>query len=183
MRQSPLAAARGYARALIAVASAQGDPARLAAELRQVSQAIERQPKLRAALTHPGLGADKRSSLVAALFAEGSPELRGLLALLAERGDLALVPQLAQAFARAWNERRRVVSAEVVSAVPLDDAQRTALAGALAGTSGRGVEIDLRVDPSLLGGLMVTMGGTTFDGSVRAQLQSLRRRLVGEAAA
>ena len=184
MKQSPQAAARRYARALLDVALAtKADPAQLRLELEQASGLVGSNAALRAALLHPGLGAERRARLVAAVFGSGSALLLRLLALLAEKDRIALLPFVATAFTQAWNQQRGVVSAEVVSAVALDDAQRKALAAALEKASGRRVELSARTDERLLGGLVVSMSGSTFDGSVRAQLQGLRRRLAqGEAA-
>jgi F-type H+-transporting ATPase subunit delta len=176
MKQSPQAAARRYARALLEVA--QGDPARLREELEQSAALFEGNAELRRAMTHPGLGGERRQKLLQAIFASGSPVLQRVLALLAERGELALLPALAQAFRQAWNAQRGVLEADAAAAAALDDAQQKALAAALQGATGRPVELRTRVDAEMLGGLIVTMGGRTYDGSVRAQLQRLRRQLV-----
>jgi F-type H+-transporting ATPase subunit delta len=182
MKQSPQAAARRYARALLEVALAKGDPARLLRELQETAALLETNGELRRALTHPGLGAERRQKLVKAVFESGSELLQRLLALLAEKDRIALLPHVSQAFSHALNHHRGVVEAEAASAVALDEAQRTALAAGLQKATGREVELKTRVDAAVLGGLVVTMGGRTYDGSVRAQLQLLRQRLVGGAA-
>jgi F-type H+-transporting ATPase subunit delta len=69
--------------------------------------------------------------------------------------------------------RRGVVAAQAVSAEPLSDGQRQALALALGGN----VDLRARVDPAVLGGVLLRIGGLTFDGTVRARLAALRRRL------
>jgi F-type H+-transporting ATPase subunit delta len=183
MKQSPQAAARRYARALLEVAIAGGNPGQLRAELQQVSELLASSPELLRALTHPALGVERRQRLVRALFGgRGSALLNRLLGVLAEKDRIALLPTVAAAFARVWNEHQGVVSAEAVSAQPLDEAQIGALKAALQQATGNAVELKARVDPGVLGGLVVTMGGRTYDGSVRAQLLLLRGRLVQEAA-
>jgi len=67
---------------------------------------------------------------------------------------------------------------KAVSAVPLAEAQRAALAQALGSAVGRNVELEARVDPAVLGGVRVTVGGRTYDGTVRSRLAALRERLV-----
>jgi F-type H+-transporting ATPase subunit delta len=178
MKQSPQAAARRYARALLEVAVAKGDPDGLRRELEQTAALIQSNDELRRALTQAGLGSERRRRVVKAVFASGSELLQRLLGLLAERGAIALVPQLAAAYDRQWNEHRGRVQAEAASAMPLDEAQREALAAALTRATGREVDLKTRVDAAVLGGLVVTMGGRTYDGSVRTQLQQLRQRLV-----
>jgi F-type H+-transporting ATPase subunit delta len=89
---------------------------------------------------------------------------------------MALLPDVAESYAVLANAAQGVVSAEAFSAVVLPEAQRTALAAALGGRRA-GVELRTQVDPALVGGLLVRVGGRTYDGSVRTQLAALRRRL------
>lgn len=179
MKQSPQAAARRYARALLEVALSKGDAARLKDELRQASELVVSNGELSAALNHPGLGVERRQRLVKAVFGgRGSELLNRLLALLAEKDRMALLPEVADAFERAWNEHQGVLTAEAVSAQALDETERGMLKAALQSATGRAVEIKTRIDPAVVGGLVVTLGGRTYDGSIRAQLGLLRERLV-----
>jgi F-type H+-transporting ATPase subunit delta len=178
MKQSPQAAARRYARALLDVAQKQGDATTFRGELEQLSGTIAGHKELAALFFRPGLGAERRAKLVNAVFGGRVSELASrLLGLLAERDRLALLPTITEAFVRLHNESRGVLPAEARSAVALDAAQQDALAAALKRATGRDIELKLAVDPSVLGGLLVTMGGRTYDGTVRRQLQSLRQRL------
>ena len=102
--------------------------------------------------------------------------LRRLVELLASRDRVALLPDVAEAYADIANAARGVVSAEAVSAVALPEAQARALAAALGGPAGP-AELRRRVDPELIGGLLVRVGGKTYDGTVRTRLAALRRRL------
>jgi F-type H+-transporting ATPase subunit delta len=179
---APRALARRYARALLDVAVAQGEGAVLALrdELRALAPALEGHPELRAALLHPGVTAEQKRRLLAALVDRGgsSALLGRLLDVLAARDRIALLPDVVEAYAEIANAARGVVSAEVASAVPLPEDQRRALATALRGT-GADVDVDLRtrVEPELVGGLLVRTGGRTYDGSVRTRLAALKRRL------
>ncbi len=184
MKQSPQAAARRYARALLEVALGKGDAARLKDELRQASELVAANGELSAALNHPGLGVERRQRLVKAVFGgRGSELLNRLLALLAEKDRMALLPEVADAFERAWNQHQGVLTAEAVSAQALDETERGTLRAALESATGRAVEIKTRVDPALVGGVVVTLLGKTYDGSIRAQLGLLRERLVRGAGA
>lgn len=168
--------ARRYARALLDVAQEQGAPEDVARELAEAIRAIDGNHELRTVLYHPAIRGEKKKAIVAAIWTQGL--LARLLALLAERERLALLPAVAEEFERAWNERRGVASGEAVSAVPLEPGQAQALRAAIEKGLGVGVELKARVDPSLLGGLRVTLAGRTYDGSVRTQLRALRERLV-----
>jgi F-type H+-transporting ATPase subunit delta len=175
--RAPRALARRYARALLEVAGREGVDAPLALrdELRAFSPLISGHAGLRRALLDPGLGAEPRRRVLAALAerAGASVLLRRLLDLLASRDRVALLPDVAEAYAELANAARGIVSAEAVSAVALPEAQARALAAAL----GRAVELRTRVEAGLIGGLLVRTGGKTYDGTVRTRLAALRRRL------
>ena len=172
--------ARRYARALFDAASGEGKEAPLALrdELRAFVPRLTGHAQLRHALQHPGLGAEPRRRVLAALAerAGASVLLRRLVELLATRDRVALLPDVVEAYAELANAARGVVSAEAVSAVALPEAQARALAAAVGGPAGP-AELRCRVDPQLVGGLLVTVGGKTYDGTVRTRLAALRRRL------
>lgn len=167
--------ARRYARALLDVAVEQGDPESVARELGDVLRTVEGNAELRTVLYHRAIRGEKKRAIVAAIWKQGL--MAKLLALLAERERLPLLPAVAEEFERAWNERRGVASGEAVSATPLEAGQVQALRAAIEKRLGVGVDLKTRVDESLLGGLRVTLGGRTYDGSVRTQLRALRERL------
>lgn len=176
----PRALARRYARALLYVAS-QGEGQGVLAlrdELRAFAQQLDGHPQLRRALAHPTLAAERKRRLALALAdaAKATPLLKRLLELLSSRGRLSLLPDVAEAYAELANAARGVVAAEVASAVPLAAGQAQALERALKGNAAS-VELRTRVEPALVGGLVVRAFGRTYDGSVRERLAALRRRL------
>lgn len=176
------ALARRYARALLDVAAAQGSDSVLALrdELRALAPVLAGHPELRAALLHPGVTAEQKGRLLAALAERGGATalLGRLLALVAARDRISLLPDVVEAYAEIANAARGVVSAEVASAVLLPEDQKRALATALRGTGADAdVELRTRVEPELVGGLLVQTGGRTYDGSVRTRLAALKRRL------
>jgi F-type H+-transporting ATPase subunit delta len=169
--------ARRYARALLEVADRRGPNAVLALrdELRAFAPVVAGHPELQRALVHPGLASEAKKRLLAAVAerAGASALLRRLLEVLAERDRVALLDEVVEAYAEAANAAQGIASAEAVSAVALPEEQRRALAAAL----GDAVELRTRVEPRTLGGLMVRVGGKTYDGTVRTRLDALRRRL------
>lgn len=179
MKKASPAAARRYARALLDLASQAGDPAALREELREAAALLASQPRLAELLASPALATEAKKRLLAAVFAGGGASrlLVRLLELLAERRRLELLPAIVHAYGALWNAQRGVASAEAVSTLPLDEAERRALVAALEKTTGLGIELETREDPSLLGGLLVRVAGRSYDGSVRARLQALRARL------
>jgi F-type H+-transporting ATPase subunit delta len=182
MRPGTRGAARRYARALLDVAVQQGDPEALRRELRETGSLLAASPELRSALLHPALPAESKKKLVEAVWGRGASKvMTRLMALLAERGRIGLLPAIEESFGALWNAHRGVVAAAAVSAAPLDEAQKRALVETLRQATGKEVELEAVTDAALLGGLVVRMAGRTYDGSVRGRLKSLRERLVGQA--
>jgi F-type H+-transporting ATPase subunit delta len=173
--------ARRYARALLDVALEKGVAEPLRAELQEMAAVIAAHEDLSALLANPAVSAERKKKLVSAVAtrARASDLLTRLLILLGERDRLDLLSMVAAAYARMWNAQRGVVAAEAVSATPLDETQTRAVAQALGAATGREVDLSTRVDPRLLGGMLVKMEGRTYDGSVRARLLALRRTLAG----
>lgn len=175
----PRALARRYARALVSVATERSLDSAVALrdELRAFASLLARTSELRATLLQPTLRPVPRRRIVAALAkqARASELLSRLLLLLADRGRLSILPALAEVYAEQLNAERGVVTAQAVSASPLAAAERQALAAAL----GKTAEVESQVDPAVLGGLLVRVGGKTYDGTVRTRLAVLRRQLAG----
>ena len=173
--------ARRYARALLDVALEKGVAEALRAELQEMAAVIAGHEDLSALLANPAVSAERKKKLVSAVAsrAKASDLLTRLLTLMGERDRLGLLRLVAAAYAKLWNAHRGVVAAEAVSATPLDEAQTRDVAQALAAATGHEVDLSARVDPRLLGGMLVKMEGRTYDGSVRARLLALRRTLAG----
>jgi F-type H+-transporting ATPase subunit delta len=175
------ALARRYARAALDVAESRSGqaPAALHEDLLTLVALVERHAPLRAALVDPRVSPDARGRLLEAIAdkARLSELTRRVVALLIAHDRLALLPALAEACGEELLSRRGILTAEVTSAAPLSEAQRRSLARALARASGLAVELRVDVDAEALGGLRVSMGGKTYDGTVRAHLAALRRSL------
>lgn len=181
MKTRERGAARRYARALFELAHERGQAADVRAALQQTQAALRQAPELEHALRNPAVSGDRKKSLAAAVWPAGDGAA-GLVArlvhLLAERHRIGLLGPIAEDFGELWNAQRQVLSADVVSAVPLDERQLAALREAARGKTGRDVEFKTVVDPALQGGLRLTLQGRVYDGSVRARLAALRARLV-----
>ena len=173
--------ARHYARALFQVTEEKGrdESTRLRVELRDFVSLLEGSSDLRSAVEHPAVAPKARGRALRAVSegAGGSLLLGRLLGLLAERGHVAVLPALSEAFAQLVNAAEGVVPAWVTGAIALETEQEQGLAQALRKSTGSEVEMTARVDPGVLGGLQVTVAGKTYDGTVRGQLAALGRRL------
>lgn len=164
-----------YANAVLAVAQAEGDLAGLEGELTSFLAALGSSPELRSTLSDTALPAARRSQVVEDLLAgKASTATTSVLSLIVANGrvgDLdAIVAEVIERSAAARGES----VAEVRSAVPLTDDQKTRLAAALKQSTKRDVAIRNIVDPSVVGGIVTQIGDTLLDGSVRSRLTQLR---------
>jgi F-type H+-transporting ATPase subunit delta len=109
--------------------------------------------------------------------ANSSAYVRNFYSLLIEHRRLVDFPAIREEYVRLADLAAGRTRAEVVTASPLGEAQRERLRRALDARTGMRVEIDARVDPSLIGGAIAKVGGLVFDGSLRTQLAQLRANL------
>jgi F-type H+-transporting ATPase subunit delta len=172
--------ARRYAQALLDVALEKGDT-----DLRENLDALGRlyveHAELRTLLLHPTVPTGKKTAVIAAVLRGRSSDLlQRLITLLVERDRIELLPLIAKAYVRRWNAKKGIVEAEAISARELDDTEARAVSAAAAQASGgKQIELTRRVDPGLMGGLLLRMEGRIYDGSVRARLRALREQLAG----
>ena len=103
--------------------------------------------------------------------------------MVRRKGRLGLLRAIARAYREAWMRRRNKVEVDVVTAVPLGEEQRRAIAAAASRRAGREAVLRERVDPDLLGGLVVRIGDEKFDGSVARKLAVLEQNLLARASA
>ena len=174
-------AAIRYARALFDVAlHEQADLERIDRELAAFTDLFEREADLKKVMLNPAVPVPRKRAAMVALTdaAQTTPMLGKMLALLAERDRLIILPDLAASFRDRLNTHRRVVRAEITTATPLDPAQRQAIQQRLAAITGRVVNMETRIDPAIIGGLVARVGSTVYDGSVTTQLARMRQKLV-----
>jgi len=169
---------RGYAQALFAVAEAEDDLGTVEDELFAFVKVVERDGRLREALTDPALPAENKRTLVKELLGDrASPHAVSILGFLIEQGRAKELGRIVESLAELAAERRKHVVAEVRSAVPLTQERRKRLAEALSKATGKNVEIKVVVDPSVIGGVLARVGDEVFDGTVRTRLGEARERL------
>jgi F-type H+-transporting ATPase subunit delta len=168
----------GYASALLSVAKAEGNLDEVEDELFRFARSLEGSDALRNALTDELVPAERRQAIVEDLLGgKASPTTTQLVNLVVGAGRGRDLPAIiAKLVERAASEKELAV-AEVRSAVPLSEDQRARLAAALANATGKQVEVKVVVDPSVLGGLVATVGDTVIDGTVRSRLDQLKALL------
>jgi F-type H+-transporting ATPase subunit delta len=175
-------AARRYAEAAFDLARAEDDLDGWADELR-LAGGIVADERVSALLDNPAIPLDEREAAIAAVL-EGKVRepVRRLAALLLRRNRGSILPAVSREFDRLLNRDRGIVTAVVTSASPLSDADLDVVRRRVA-TMGVGstVELEQRVDESLIGGLTVRVGDRLIDASVRGRLERLRAQLVAGA--
>lgn len=128
-------------------------------------------------LEDPKTPVDTKIKLLGGVMEGVEPLAMNLLYLLLSRGQPGMVGDIAAEYRRLVDIHRGIEPAGVLTAVPLDDEDKKKLAERLAVVTGKKVEITAGVDPALLGGVVVRVGGKLLDGSTRSRLQALKTRI------
>ncbi len=170
-----------YATALFGLAQQQGQLTAVESSLKTVSAAMDESADLSALVKSPLVGRGDAARAIAALVPVLGldPLTANFLGVLAQNRRLGDLPAIIRAFRDLAARSRGETNAEVVSAHPLDDAQVDALKQQLRHRVGREVAIDLKVDPSLLGGLVVKIGSQMIDSSIKTRLNTLAHAMKG----
>jgi F-type H+-transporting ATPase subunit delta len=174
-------AARRYAEAAFEVAMRDGTVEAWRAEL-DAAAAIAADDTVGRMLANPAVPLETRTEMAESIFGAvvGRPVLN-LVGLMLRRGRIEQLPRVAAEFRRLDNARQGITLATATSAAPLGPDEIRALTERMEQFTGGRVELDLQVDPSLLGGLVVRVGDRLIDGSVRGRLERLRNQLVSGA--
>ena len=170
-----------YAKALLDVTTSDADAAKVEQDLGAFVALIASNPELRQALLSPSVPASARRNIASAVAERIGMAPTGvrLLQLLADRDRLGMAGELLAVFRERLLDRRKIVRADVRSAVALAPEALKAIESRLGAVTGKNVAIDAAVDPALIGGVVAKVGGTVYDGTVKSQLEKLRKQLVG----
>jgi F-type H+-transporting ATPase subunit delta len=171
--------ARRYAKALFGLAVEGGRVEAWSDALDSLAEVLRASPDLAEALGSPLYSRDERRAVVDRLASalRLDPEPANLLRLLGDRGRLDRLPAVLQAFRELADAHLGRLRARVVSAAALDPAAADAMAARLSQSTRAKVLLERTVDPALLGGVVATVGSLVYDGSIRTQLEELRKSL------
>jgi F-type H+-transporting ATPase subunit delta len=152
------------------------------AELRLFEQLWDESPDLRNILMSPAVPAARKRAVVSSLAERAglSRLIRNFLFVVIDHRRIGLLRSIREAFEKLLDERLGVVRVQVSAAQDLSESQRRALTDTLSSVAGRQARLEFATDPSLLGGVVARIGSTIYDGSVRGQLDALRRRLAAD---
>jgi F-type H+-transporting ATPase subunit delta len=168
----------GYARGLFELARAEGTLDEVEDELFRFARSYESSDQLRNALTDELVPADKRQGIVESLLGgKATPTTVQLVSLVVGSGRGRDLPAIIDRLVQRASSSKNLEVAEVRSAVALSEDQQDRLKAALANATGKQLNVKVIIDPSVLGGLVATVGDTVIDGTVRARLDQLKSRL------
>jgi F-type H+-transporting ATPase subunit delta len=167
-----------YARATLEVARAEGMLGEVEDDLFRFARVFEGNDELRMALTDPSLPTDRRMAVVEELMGGKALNVSAALAsFIVGIGRAHEMPAIVSRFVELAAAEREHEVAEVRSAIPLDEGQRTRLAAALSQATGKRVEVKVIVDENVLGGIVARVGDTVIDGSIRHRLEQLKETI------
>ena len=178
------AAAKRYARALFDVCEREGALERVERDVSEFMALLDGHSALRKCLLSPVVPPATKRVVVAAVTERSgdlSPVTVRLLALLAERNRLALIPELLEVYRERLMAHRGQLRAQLTTTEPLPDERTLEIARHIETATGREVTVESRVNPSIIGGAIVQIGSTVWDGSIARHLARLRQRLMADA--
>lgn len=170
-----------YATALFELARDEKALEAVGASLAALKRALAESGELRTLAASPLIGRDAAIGAVSAIAGamKLDPITTRFLGVLASNRRLARLDAVIRAYEQLAARHRGEIAAEITSAHPLDDGQVAAIKRNLKARTGRDIAVDLHVDPSILGGLVVRIGSQMIDGSIRTKLNSLAHAMKG----
>ena len=171
-----------YATALADVALEQGAAEPVKKQLDDFGAAYAESPELRNVLSSPAVGRTAKHGVIEKLAVRlgASRIVRNFLFIVVDNQRAHLLPEILETFETVIRQRQGVAEAEVTSAAELSAPQKAQLQQTLEGLTGKKIQAKYSLDPALLGGALVRIGDTIYDGSVRNRLNQMRARLAAE---
>jgi len=171
--------ARRYARALLDIGKEEGQLRQVLSEAETFANALAASAELREAMEASHLSREDKQAMLGALLAKISclPTTRSFLSLLVEKGRMNVLPAILSELRRMVEEFEGIERVEVTVPMPMSAPQKDLLRAALERRTGKKVVLEESVDPAVLGGMVVRVGSTVYDGCVRTQIQQIQENL------
>jgi F-type H+-transporting ATPase subunit delta len=169
-----------YARAFADVVFDQNlDAARAVAALRNIATLFQESIELRRVWENPAVPGDQKRKLLDAMVKREGMEkpVRNLIAVLIDHRRLPFLPRIVEQLEKELDDRLGFAEAQISSARELGDPERRVLESQLAKVTGKKVRAHYGLDPSLLGGAVIRVGSTIYDGSVKGQLEKIKEAI------
>ena len=166
-----------YARSLFEVAKENDELDEVHEQLDAFADCVSENRDLQVFLFSPYFSTQEKKDGLDKLLEDPNEHLERFLKLLADRHRLPVLFRIRREFDDRWAEERQKLSVEVTSAIELDDDTVSSIGERIEEETGRDVELSARVDPDLVGGLVLRVGNMVLDASVRARLERLRKQV------
>jgi F-type H+-transporting ATPase subunit delta len=175
--------ARRYAGALFAAAQKLGKTAQVDADLQSILEARRESAAFRQVLESPLIPADRKRAIVERALAGVDPLTRAFVDMLIAKRRADALPAIREEYRKCADDAAGIARAHVTVAAPITDAELAQLSAALEAQCGRRVQLQVKVEPAVLGGVVVRIGDTVWDGSVRGALEVMKEEMLAESAA
>jgi len=169
--------ARVYARSLFEVGVEQGNLDDLREQLGQFADALNENRELSVFFFSPYFSTEEKKDGLARTISDGDPALVNFLELLAEKHRLPVVFRIRRELDRLWEEENKLLGVQITSAVALDEVTVQRIGDQIGEQTGRKVQLTADVDPDVLGGIVLRVGNSILDASIRNRLDQLRRHV------
>jgi len=169
--------AQVYGRSLFQVARDKGRLDELREQLGQFADALDQNHELAVFFFSPYFSSKEKQQSLSTLLDGADEILLNFLALLIENHRMPVIFRIRHEYERLWDEENRTLPVEITSAIALDEATTDSLVEAISQRADRKVTLAARVDPDILGGIIVRVGNSILDASIRNRLEQLRRHV------
>ena len=171
-----------YARALFQVAREHGKLDLLREQLGQFADALRQHRELAVFFFSPYFSTQEKEQALGRLLVDADVRLVNFLRLLIENHRMPVIFRARQEYEKLWREENRMLPVEITSAIELDPATTESVGRRIGERAGRKVTLAVKVDPDILGGIVVRIGNSILDASIRNRLEQLRRAVAQGAA-
>jgi F-type H+-transporting ATPase subunit delta len=169
--------AQVYARALFEVAREHGKLDELREQLAQFAAALDENRDLAVFFFSPYFSTKEKQQALARVLDGAEESFLNFLSLLIENHRMPVIFRIRHEYARLWDEENRTLPVEITSAIELDEETTASLGRTIGEGAERKVTLAARVDPDILGGIVVRVGNSILDASIRNRLEQLRRHV------
>jgi len=169
--------AQVYARALFEVAREQGKLDLVREQIGQFADALDESGDLRVFFFSPYFSTEEKKDGLRRTVEGADPAIVNFLEALLERHRMPVIFRIRDEYGRLWDAENRLLPVEVTSAVDLDDATVKSIGERIGEQTGQRVELTSKVDPSILGGIVLRVGNSILDASIKHRLDQLRKHV------
>jgi F-type H+-transporting ATPase subunit delta len=169
--------AQVYGRSLFEVAREQGKLDELREQLGQLADALDAKRELAMFFFSPYFSTKEKQQALGRLLDGADPAFVNFLELLIENHRMPVIFRIRHEYDRLWEEENRMLPVEITSAIALDAETTAGLGRTIGERAGRKVTLAARVDPDILGGVIIRVGNSILDASIRNRLEQLRRHV------